>query len=195
MMFMDVLQAAHKRRSIRRFTAQPVPTEALEEIVETARLAPTGTNRQPLQFAVIAQPSLCGRIFPHTHWAMRIPDGSAGPNEETQPRAYIALLVDQRIARQADTDAGAAAMSMLLAAESLGLCTCWLASIDRQEILALLSLGAERYALHTLIALGYPAMQSRAVPIQGESTDYYLEAPDRLCVPKRAAEEIIHWYR
>lgn len=162
--------------------------------MEAARLAPTHVNRQPLQFAAISSWEMCQAIFPHTFWAKRIADGSAGPDETSQPRAYIAVFIDRRIVQQSDIDAGAAGMSILLAAESLGVATCWLGNIHRADILALLGLDPERYALHSIIALGYPAMQARAVPLTGDATDYYLESANSLCVPKRAAEDVCHWY-
>ncbi len=191
---LDVLQAAAKRRSIRRFTDVPVPRAALEAIVEAARLAPTGLNRQPLRFAVASSRALCERIYLHTRWAAIIPDGSAGPDAATQPTAYIAILVDKTVAKSADTDAGAAGMSILLAAEAQGIATCWLGNIDREDILGLMGLSSDLYALHTLVALGYPAMASRAVALPADgSTKYYLEGKDSLCVPKRAAEDVIHW--
>lgn len=191
---MDVIQAATKRRSIRRFTRQPIPAEALAAMAEAARLSPTAMNCQPLRFAVVSSPALCEAIFPLTAWARRIADGSAGPTAETQPTAYIAILVDKTIMKQDDTDAGAAAMSIMLTAESLGIASCWLGSIQRNEILSLLSLDAERFAVHTVVALGYPAMQSKAVPMKDGDIGYYLESPDVLCVPKRPTDEVIHLY-
>lgn len=191
---MDVMQAITQRRSIRRFTQEPVAREVLEAVANAARLSPTGMNLQPLQFAIISQKALCEQIFPHTAWAKRIPDGSAGPTEATQPTAYVAILIDKELAKASDVDAGAAAMSIMIAAESFGVASCWLGSLDRKEILNALSLDESRYALHTLVALGHPAMQSRAVPMQGNEIGYYLESPDVLCVPKRAKEDILHWY-
>lgn len=191
---MDVMQAIRARRSMRRFTREPVGQAVLADIAEAARLSPTGVNRQPLQFAIVADATVCGRIFPFTAWAGKIPDGSAGPTEETQPSAYVMILVDKRIAAGADNDAGAAAMSVQLAAQAHGVASCWLGSLQRKEILAVLGLDAERFALHTAVALGYPAMASRAVAMDGESTDYYLEAPGKLCVPKRAEEDVVRWY-
>lgn len=189
---MDVAQAVFERRSIRRFTQEPAPKEALLHIAEAGRVAPTGMNRQPLQFAVISG-ALCKKIFPYTAWAARIPDGSAGPDEATQPTAYIALLVDQAIAKNADTDCGAAAMAMMLAAQAKGLASCWLGSLKRAEILSLLSIDGERFALHTMIAFGFPAMRSRAVPMVSGDIAYYLESKDSLCVPKRDARDVIHF--
>ncbi len=190
---MDVLQAALRRRSIRRFIRKPIPRDALAAMAEAARLAPTGLNRQPLRFAIVSDEALCARVFPLTHWSKLIPDGSVGPSDATQPAAYIVILVDQAIAKASDTDAGAAAMSILLAAEAQGIASCWLGSVDRKEILALLGLSAERFAIHTVVALGYAASESRAVPMKDGDTVYYLEAPDRLCVPKRAPEDVIAW--
>lgn len=191
---MDVSQAIAQRRSIRRFRREKPPHEALLRVLEAARLAPTTTNRQPLAFALVESDAMCEKVFPHTMWARLIPDGSAGPDEKTQPSCYVVILVDRNIMQNADNDAGAAAMSMLLQAQSDGIASCWLASVERKEILSLLSLDSERYALHTVVALGYPAMQSRAVPMQGDSTAYYLESKDSLCVPKRAAEDILFFY-
>lgn len=191
---MDVMQAIAKRRSIRRFTRQPVPREALEAMVEAGRLSPTGINLQPLQFAVVSAPELCAKIFPHTRWAKRIADGSAGPDEATQPAAYIFILIDKQILKASDVDAGAAAMSIMLAAESFGIANCWLANIDRKDILALLGLDEERFAMHTVVALGYPAMQAKTVEVKDGDIGYYLESKDMLCVPKRDAKDIAHWY-
>lgn len=192
---LDVMQAMRNRRSMRRFLQKSVSKADLFQIMEAARLAPTGMNRQPVRFAAVTGPALCKAIFPHIDWAMLIPDGSAGPTEATMPAAYIAILLDKTIhSGHTDTDAGAAGMSILLAAESLGIGACWLGSLRRGKILSLLGQDAERYALHTMVALGYPAMRSRAVSLQGDNTDYYLESPDALCVPKRAAEDVMVWY-
>lgn len=191
---MDVLQAALQRRSIRRFTQTPVPKAALDAMANAARMAPTASNSQPLRFAVVSNQALCRQVFPLTAWAGRIPDGSAGPTEATQPTAYIAILVDKAIMQKDDTDAGAAAMSILLTAQSQGIASCWLGSIKREPILSLLGLDASRFALHSVIALGYAAMQSKAVPAKDGNIAYYLESPDVLCVPKRALQDIIHRY-
>jgi len=189
-----VLEAIHGRRSIRRFTDRPIEKQAIEAMLEAARLSPTGRNRQPLAFGVALSRPLCEKIFPHTAWAGSIPDGSAGPTEKTQPTAYIALLVDKTVADSADTDAGAAAMSILLMAQAQGIATCWLGSVDREKVLALMGIDGARYAMHTLIALGYPAMRSRAVASGPDgSLAYYLEDPDGLCVPKRAATDVFLW--
>lgn len=178
------------RRSIRRFQRKPVPEAVMLDLLEAARLSPTGSNAQPLRFIGIRSANLCEKLFAHLRWAGHIPDGSASPTAETQPAAYVVVLIDKNVRFQADNDAGAAAMSMMLSAQAHGVASCWLGAIDRPKIAALLELDTERFQVHTVLAFGYPAQASRAVPMTDESIQYYLEAPDQLCVPKRKPEDV-----
>lgn len=50
---LKTIDAIRKRRSIRRYSGQPVPEEAIREIIEAARLAPSGCNAQPWRFKVV----------------------------------------------------------------------------------------------------------------------------------------------
>ncbi|MDR4503863.1 MAG: nitroreductase family protein [Candidatus Scalindua sp.] len=50
---MDVSEAIKRRRSIRRFKPDPVPDETIRELIESARLAPSGTNTQPWRFVIV----------------------------------------------------------------------------------------------------------------------------------------------
>ena len=49
---MDALENLMTRRSIRAFTEEAVPREALEQIVDAARYAPSGMNKQLWRFTV-----------------------------------------------------------------------------------------------------------------------------------------------
>jgi len=50
---LTVAEAIQERRSIRSFLSDPVPEEVILQILEAARLAPSGTNRQPWRFIVV----------------------------------------------------------------------------------------------------------------------------------------------
>jgi len=50
---MDVREAIKQRRSIRKFKPDPVPEEKIRLLLESARLAPSGTNTQPWRFIVV----------------------------------------------------------------------------------------------------------------------------------------------
>lgn len=51
---MDIVEAIYQRQSIRSFKPDPVPKEILEKIVESALLAPSWSNTQPWQFAIVS---------------------------------------------------------------------------------------------------------------------------------------------
>ncbi|SDD38463.1 Nitroreductase [Kordiimonas lacus] len=46
-----------KRRTVRDFSNKPVPREVIENAIRTAGRAPSGANKQPWHFAVIADPA------------------------------------------------------------------------------------------------------------------------------------------
>ncbi len=50
---MDVSEAIRTRRSIRKFKPDPVSEEKIKLLLESARLAPSGTNTQPWRFIVV----------------------------------------------------------------------------------------------------------------------------------------------
>lgn len=50
---MDIKTAMSERRSIRKYKPDPVPDDMLQELMEAARLAPSGTNHQPWRFIVV----------------------------------------------------------------------------------------------------------------------------------------------
>ena len=50
---LTVWEAIRARRSIRKFLPDEVPDEIIEQVLEAARLAPSGSNRQPWRFLVV----------------------------------------------------------------------------------------------------------------------------------------------
>jgi nitroreductase len=60
---MSLMEAIEKRRSVRNFKPDPVPEEVIKQMIEAARLAPSGSNRQPWRFQVITDRALRERIF------------------------------------------------------------------------------------------------------------------------------------
>jgi len=60
---LTVMETIQQRRSIRKFKADPVSDELITQMLEAARLAPSGTNRQPWRFQVIKDQNLKEQIF------------------------------------------------------------------------------------------------------------------------------------
>ena len=52
----EMLALLSARRSVRRFTAEPVPREVLERLLQAATAAPSASNRQPWRFVVVRRP-------------------------------------------------------------------------------------------------------------------------------------------
>ena len=44
------------RRSIRKYTIEPVPREVLEQLLQAGMSAPTANNRKPWEFVVVTEP-------------------------------------------------------------------------------------------------------------------------------------------
>jgi len=50
---MDLCEAIKSRYSVRSYLNRPVEQEKLDRILDAARLAPSGSNRQPWKFVVV----------------------------------------------------------------------------------------------------------------------------------------------
>ena len=142
---MDVLEAIRKRRSVRRFTGDPVPREDLEAIVDAGRLATTGSNQQPWEFIVVTDRAMIGELGTTSDWIEK-----AG--------AIICVVMDPS-SRWWMEDGSAAVENMLLAVTALGYGACWLEgyTLPREEAFKeLLGIPQERRLL-TIIPVGVPA--------------------------------------
>jgi len=51
-----------RRRSVRSFSAEPVPREVIEDCLLTAGSAPSGANKQPWHFVVVSDPAVKRQI-------------------------------------------------------------------------------------------------------------------------------------
>lgn len=59
---MDAMEATLTRRSIRKYTKQPVSDEVLKELLEAAMCAPSAGNRQPWCFVIINDRKIMNEI-------------------------------------------------------------------------------------------------------------------------------------
>lgn len=55
-------QVVRSRRSVRRFTEEPVPPEVLDDCLDLAMLAPNSSNLQPWEFFVVQTPELKDQV-------------------------------------------------------------------------------------------------------------------------------------
>jgi len=179
------------RRTIRRFKPDPVPRELLERLVDAGRLAPSAANLQPLEFIVVDGAGPRAEVFPCLKWAAYIaPAGDPKPGEE--PAAYVVTLANTEIREKMfEYDVGAAMENMILTALEEGVGSCWMLSIDRDKLQAILGVP-EHYRIDSVLALGYPA-EEPTLEVMGESYRYWKDSDGRLHVPKRARASVAHF--
>ena len=63
---MELTDAIRMRRSIRKFKPDPVSLELIAELLEAARLAPSGTNIQPWRFIAVTSKEMKAKLAPAT---------------------------------------------------------------------------------------------------------------------------------
>jgi nitroreductase len=180
-----------KNRSYRRFAqSEGIDRETLRELVDLARMSPSGANAQPLKYMLSAEPERNALVFQHLAWAGYLKDWP-GPEQGERPAAYIVILGDTRLKPEFGVDPGIAAQSMLLGAVERGLGGCILASIKRQELARDLGIP-EHFQILLVIALGVPVEQVR-LEVMGADGDikYWRDDQGVHHVPKRSLEELI----
>ena len=149
---MELLKAIQTRRSIRKFTDEPVDDNLVEEIIRAGMMAPSAGNEKPWHFVVIRDAKLLKAISAEHLYASVV---------EKAPVAVL-LCGDQRAEKYGDfwdQDCAAATQNMLLVAHSLGLGSVWLGIHPRvqrvSDIRGLITLPAHIVPF-SLLPLGYP---------------------------------------
>lgn len=185
---MEVSQAIYSRRSIRKFKDRRIPREDLVELVDYARLAPSGMNKQPLEFVIVDEPELERELFNYTNWAGAV---DWNPEPEERPRAYVLILIDHEVEPATENhDAGLAAGNISLAAVDKGLGACLLGAIDKKSIKGLVDIP-ENLELDLAVGLGYPD-QEIVLEEETEKLDYWLDEEGVFHVPKKPVDEVLH---
>lgn len=153
-----VFKAIFGRRSIRKYLDKPPEKEKIYKILEAGIWAPSGHNNQPWRFVVIWSKEIKEKLAELTTSAYII----------KQAPVLIAVFLDKRDMYHQIKDhqsAGACIENMLLSAYALGLGSCWLGEILKNEdkVKEILGLEKNRYELCAVVALGYPDDKSKRV--------------------------------
>lgn len=178
---MDLYDVIKNRRSHRFYKTDPVPRQVLEKIIEAALWAPSGTNQQPWDLAILTGPPRdefvaiasqaikeleprLRQLFDEQRVALV---GQFFKNLGGAP-VVIAVTVWQDpdpFAQEAHIQSGAALMqNLLLAAAAEGLGTCWMTGVKSREKELLRYLGLENRHLLAITPVGYSAKTPPVVP-------------------------------
>jgi nitroreductase len=148
---MEAMDAILSRRSIRKYTGQPVPDEMIGELLKAAMSAPSAGNQQPWHFVVIRERSILDQI-PKYH-----------PYSAMLKETSVAILVCGDLKSEKHKgywvqDCSAATQNLLIAAQAKGLGAVWLGVYPREDRVAgirkLLGLPEHIVPL-SLIPIGY----------------------------------------
>jgi nitroreductase len=185
---MDLMQAIATRRSTRKYLPAPVERGVLEELIQTATLAPSAMNSQPWAFGVIEGADILRAYSDRTKalilskaselpWIERYRGMFEDPDYSIFYGAPALLLIcGKPTGVHAAGDCAMAALTLMLAARDKGLATCWIGFfgflLDNPEEKAALGIPADYQPIAPII-VGHP---------DGE-----------MPMPERAAPEMLFW--
>ncbi len=177
----DAFELIHTRRSTRKYLDKPVEEEALQQIVEAGRCAPSGSNSQTTRFFVITDRALLDELAVTVKEAlakMEVTPGMyrsmAGAIRAAKGEKYVfhynapALIVTANKKDYGNNmaDCACAIENMMVAANALDLGSCWINQLrwlnEEPELVGYLqSLGMkEDERIYGAVIIGYPATGS-----------------------------------
>ncbi len=187
-MLRDLIKA---NRSYRRFYEDvKIERSILEELIDLARLSPSGANLQPLKYIISYTEEKNNLIFSHLKWAGYLKDWD-GPVPGERPSAYIIMMLDKNISQNPMWDHGIASQSILLGAVEKGLGGCQFGSVDKAALKKELNIP-ENYEIIMVIALGKPKEEVVLEEIKDlKDVKYWRDENQIHHVPKRKLEDMI----
>lgn len=153
---MDALEVIFTRRSIRKYTSEPVAADDVKTLIEAGMNAPSANNSQPWHFIVVDERGKLNAIM------------GVHPYSRMLAEAPLAIVVcgDPAVSKFWQQDCAAATQNILLAARSLGLGTVWLGVYPDEQraksVGALFGVPDDIKAM-CIIAVGHPAEQKGRV--------------------------------
>lgn len=152
---MELLEIMKNRRSVRSYTGEPVPEEALEKILQAGLLSPSGRAVRPWEFLVVRRKETLKKMA-----GCR----AAGAKMLEDADCAVVVLGDARKTDVWTEDCAIAMTGMHLMADSLGIGSCWIqgrlreASDGRsaEEYLRELLGYPEQMKLEAVLSLGMP---------------------------------------
>lgn len=188
-----VLDVIHARRSIRRYRPE-LPSEALlRTVLEAGRAAPSGGNSQSCHFLVIRSAAVLSRLRalveacfasmeagPDTYRSLRssITLSKRGGYDFTLGAPVLVVAANRRGYGNALADTACALENMMLAAQALGLGSCWINQLhwldDAPPVRAYLeALGLDPgETVCGGLALGWPDQSPAPIEHTGNRVDW-----------------------
>ena len=166
---MDVFEAIRNRRSVRRFTDEPVSNEDLEKVLQAGRWAPSWVNVQPWRIVLVESPEKKEALK-----ETLLPKNPAAKGLDQAPVLLVLIAQKGKSGLYGDTfstdkgdwymfDLGIMAQNMALAAHALGLGTVHVGAMNHKEAARVLDLP-EGFEVVEVLPLGHPTFEPKAPP-------------------------------
>ena len=148
-----LLALIRSRRSVRRYLPDRVPDEVLQQILEAGRWAPSANNQQPWALVVVQDEQVRKQVAQHaTYYLAR--------HARVDEAPVLIVMCSQVRSRTSRTtargDVSMAGMQMMLQAKALGVGTCWVDGLERDEISKILRIP-DYLQIVGLMTVGFPA--------------------------------------
>ena len=118
------------RRSIRKYKKDPVPQEMIDDILEAARLAPSGNNKQPWKFMIVKDTKKLDGLF-YQDFVLEAPVIIVCACDPTVYQKVEGWDSENDV--RAIRDLSIATSQMVLQATELGLGTCYVGWVKKEE--------------------------------------------------------------
>lgn len=178
---METLAAIRTRRSIRRYSDQPVEPEKLQAVLEAVQHAPSWSNKQCWRLVVVQDQEVRTRIgelsFVESFFATY--GYKSNPAQKALAQAPVVIVVCADPGQSGDlngqqyymADMGIATQNLMLAAHDQGLGSVFVGVFDEEQLKALLQIPAD-IRIVGLFPLGYPTGESKGGPARKPLADF-----------------------
>jgi len=133
-----------KRLEVREFSDRPVTDEIILKVIKAGRSAPSAYNRQPWNFVVIKDKNRLNELGKLCTSGPYVKDAAFAVAVFVDPQNPFYII-----------DGTRATQTMMLAGWALGLGSCWVTGIEREEAKEFLKAPKDLYLL-AVIPFGYP---------------------------------------
>lgn len=183
----ETLQTILNRRSIRKYKQEQIKEEELQLILEAGKFAPSAMNQQPWHFTVVQNKNLMQKINEacivaysksgNRYYEERFKVMSSKETNLMYDAPTLIIVSGDEIARMPINDCTLALENMFLAAESLGIGSCWIDALsvlysteEGKAFLTNESIVPEGYTLIGSSAFGYKAVDQPSSAPRRENT-------------------------
>ncbi|MEY8001401.1 nitroreductase family protein [Clostridium sp. Mt-5] len=157
-----MIREIERRRSIRKYKNENVEEEKIIQLLESARIAPSGDNTQPWHFIVVKSEDMKKKVSKACHnqqWMNAAPlfivcVGDLNSRIKGSEKLSVDEYSSQEEVKQVVRDTAIAAEHIVLEAQNLGLGTCWIAWFTQKDIRPVLNIPEDKYVL-CVITIGY----------------------------------------